>query len=164
VKVSSQKFKTFVKLILFGKILNTGLNTLQKKRSTFLWRSCDYDDDMVTCYNKSLQARGLVQKLHSNSWESLQDDKGWKTLYVSAVNVTHSFLPTKYTKYNSYWAQLAGGNTLGIMMHAAVCSTKILGFLTFDAMGTGLLHQVAALWRGCQEANLEISKWLQVSW
>jgi len=29
--VSSQKFKTFVKLILFGKILETGFNTLQKK-------------------------------------------------------------------------------------------------------------------------------------
>ncbi len=29
--VSSQNFKTFVKLILFGKILNTGFNTLKKK-------------------------------------------------------------------------------------------------------------------------------------
>jgi hypothetical protein len=31
--VSSQKFTTFVKLILFGKILNTGFNTLQKKEA-----------------------------------------------------------------------------------------------------------------------------------
>jgi hypothetical protein len=65
---------------------------------------------MITCDNESLQACGLVQKLHPISWESLQDDKAWKTLYVNAVmSCIHSF-----------WRNIHNITGIGLNWHVAI--------------------------------------------